>query len=90
MRNNLLIVAIIVFSNRGCYSKWCDPDRIQSGESNRHHDSKKYRVVRTKQDGNICKVRYENKKESFNSPYENCNCDSFKVGTWVNIDSLSK
>lgn len=87
MKTIFILLALVITSS--C-NKWCKPENIRSGKSSQHHDSKKMkvRVMWVKQYGSTCVVRYENMKTMFNRIYTNCDCKKFKVGTWINIDSI--
>ena len=77
-----------------CSCRVCPaPKNITNGKAAQKHDSRKFRasirIMRVKQYGPFCKVRYENKKYTTDRLYENCDCGKFPVGTWVNEDSIN-
>lgn len=88
----LILLAFCLFLGSCGPGKYCKPENIQNGKSSQHHDTKKFRgMIRVKwirQEGNICQVKFENMKTSFVRIYENADCKKFKVGVWVNIDSI--
>jgi hypothetical protein len=89
----LIIIAFAAFiSSCSTGNKYCDPSNIKSGRSSQHHDGKKFKasikIIHAKQYGNMCEVRYENKKEMFNVVYDNCDCKKIPVGCWVSVDSI--
>jgi hypothetical protein len=89
----LLLTALIIWllTLTSC-THYCDPENIQSGRSNQHHDSKPFRakikIINAQQQGSSCYVKYMNMKEITYRLYEHCNCGKFEEGKWVSTDSI--
>ncbi len=80
----LIALVIILLFATSC-SRWCDPSTIRSGESNRHHDTKKFRVMWIHRDGPVYHVRYMNMITTVNQTYYKHLPDSVQEGKWITI-----
>lgn len=100
---SILLAAVIYLLNSCAIiapNKYCDPDKIRSGESNQHHDSKKMRastsphietirVAWIHRDGPVYHVRFANMKKILPRVYyEQLPSALIIEGHWVPVDSL--